>query len=438
MKDFKWNKKYLYWGVTAFLVIIACIAFFWIIQRWSGLKTSFSVFLDILSPIIGGFVMAYILTPFVKYFEKKMFLPLGRKMFRKKEKRARSFSRGMSIFLAIVLVIALASALFSLVIPQVYDSVENIVRNLSTSIAKAEKWADKWLQDYPELEATFTDIVGAAGGRLTQWAKTSLLPQMNDIVSIVSTGVINILKALLNLFVAAVVSVYVMFSREKFAAHSKKVLYSIFSPENVKSIISALKFTDKSFMGFFTGKLLDSLIIGIICYVGCLFIGIKDAVLIGVIIGITNIIPFFGPFIGAIPASLIVLMWSPMQCLIFVIFIIVLQQFDGNILGPKILGSTTGLSGFWVLFAIIVGGGLFGFLGMLVGVPTFAVIYAGIKTLVRRKLEKSGLPSETAVYENMSYFDPVSLKPVLVEQKKSGKDSGKTGDDNTTSENTDA
>lgn len=436
MKNFKWDKKYLYGGVTAFLVIIACIAFYWIIQRWSGLRTSFSVLLDILSPIIGGFVLAYILTPFVKYFEKKLFQPLGTKIFKKREKSARSFSRGMSIFLALVLVIALASALFSLVIPQVYNSVENIVRNLSSSITKAEKWAEKWLQDYPELETTFTDVVGTAGSRLTQWAKTSLLPQMNDIVSIVSTGVINILKALLNLFVAAVVSVYVMFSREKFGAHSKKVLYSIFSPETVKNIISALKFTDKSFMGFFAGKLVDSLIVGIICYFGCLVIGIKDAVLISVIVAITDIIPFFGPFIGAIPSALIVLMYSPLQCLIFVIFIIVLQQFDGNIIAPKILGITTGLSGFWVLFAIIVGGGLFGFIGMLVGVPTFAVIYAGVKTLVRRKLEKSGLPSETAAYENMSYFDPESLEPVTLTKEKSFKLSEKTDEGSSSSDKT--
>lgn len=428
MKNFKWNKKYLYWGVTAFLVIIACIAFFWIIQRWSGLRESFSVLLSILSPIIGGFVLAYILTPFVKFFERKMFVPLGAKIFRENEKKAHSFSRGMAIFVATILLIALVTALFSLVIPQVYQSVQSIVTNLSSSIDKTVKWAEKWFQDYPGLEATFTDIVGDAGTKLTQWAKDSLLPQMNDVVTIVSAGVINILKALTNLFIAAVVSVYVMFSREKFAAHSKKVLYSIFSVEHVKGILSALKFTDKSFMGFFIGKLVDSLIVGILCYFGCLAIGIKDAVLISVIIAITDLIPFFGPFIGAIPSALIVLMYSPLQCIIFLVFIIVLQQFDGNILAPKILGSTTGLSGFWVLFAIILGGGLFGFVGMLIGVPAFAVIYAGIKTLVNRKLEKNGLPSKTADYENMSYFDPESLAPVLPESKHSSKKTAMTKD----------
>ena len=147
------------------------------------------------------------------------------------------------------------------------------------------------------------------------------------------------------------------------------------------------------------------------------------------IIGITNIIPFFGPFIGAIPSALIVLMYSPIQCLIFVVFIFVLQQFDGNILGPKILGSTTGLNGFWVLFAIVVSGGLFGFIGMLIGVPAFVVIYAGIKTLIRRRLEKSGLPTETAAYENISYFDPESMVPVPPELKYPPKKATKTADE---------
>ncbi len=382
--------------------------------------------ITILSPIIWGFVLAYILTPFVKFFEKRMFIPLGTKLFRTKKSKVHSFGRVMSIFLSLLLLIALVAALFSLVIPQLYQSVQSIVMNLSSSIDKTVKWANKWLQDYPELEASFTDIVGVAGNKFGQWARDSLLPQMKDIVPIVSVGVFNILKALANLFIAVVVSVYAMYSREKFVAGSRKALYSIFSLEHVKEILSALRLTDRSFMGFFSGKLLDSLIVGIICYVGCTIIGIKDVLLISVIITITNIIPFFGPFIGAIPSALIVLMYSPVQCLIFIIFIIILQQFDGNILGPKILGSTIGLDGFWVLFAIIVGGGLFGFIGMLIGVPAFAVIYTGIKTLLRRKLEKSGLPTETAAYENMSYLDPNTLEPVLLEAKRPTEKTSKT------------
>ena len=273
--------------------------------------------LGILSPIIWGFILAYILTPTVKFFENRMFIPLGKKVFRSDKLKARSFGRGMAIFFAFILLIALAAALFSLILPQLYQSVQSIVTNLSSNIAKTLDWAEKWLQDYPDLETSITDVVGVAGNKLGQWARDRLLPQMNDVVSIVSVGVINILTALVNLFIAVVVSVYVMFNREKFVAQSKKVLYSLFSVKHVKDILSALRFTDRSFMGFFTGKLVDSLIVAIICYIGCIIIGIKDALLISVIIGITNIIPFFGPFIGAIPSALIVLMYSPIQCLIF-------------------------------------------------------------------------------------------------------------------------
>ena len=426
MRSFKWNRKYLYAGVTAFLVIIACIAFYWIIQRWSGVRMAFSSFLSILSPIIGGFILAYLLTPFVKFYEGKLFLPLGKKIFGRKVNRIHGFGRGMAIFLSMVVMIALISGVFSLIIPQIYNSVQSIVVNISPNIQKAEDWANKWLDAFPSLKQSFNDVVGNLGDKLTQWAKDTLLPQMNDIVTSVSLGVINVVKAIANIIIAVVVSVYVMFSREKFAASGKKILYSIFSVERVKRILSALKFTDRSFMGFFTGKLLEALVVGALCYIGCLIFAIPDAVLISVIVGITDIVPFFGPFIGAIPSALIVLIFSPFKCLVFIIMIIVLHQFDGNILGPRILSSATGLSGFWVLFALIVGGGLFGVMGMIIGVPAFAVIYMGIKTLVNNKLKKSGLPSETAMYENMSYIDPEKLTPVVIEPKSRPMKSGKT------------
>lgn len=419
MKNFKWDKKYLYWGATAFFVIIGCIAFFWVIQRWSGIKDIFSQLSRILRPIIWGIVLSYLLTPIVKFFERKLFSPLDKRLFNGVgEKRHKGFTRGMSIFLAVLLMLLLCTALVSMVLPQLYQSIEGIVLNLSSSIKKAEIWANKWLDDAPEINAIFTEIVGDIGTKLTQWAKDILLPQMNTIIASVSLGVFNALKAVANAFVSLVVSVYVMYNRENFVAQSKKILYSLFSTNFVKRVLTALRFTNKSFMGFFGGKLLDSLIIGVICFFACLLMGLKDAVLISVIIGITNIIPFFGPFIGAIPAGLIVLMDSPWKCLIFGIFIIVLQQFDGNILGPKILGSRTGISGFWVLFSILLGAGLFGPIGMIIGVPLFAVIYAGVKSLVEGSLKKRGLPSETAVYTNISYIDPETLSPVVRHGKK--------------------
>ena len=428
MKSFKGNNKYLHWGVTAFLVIIACITFYLIIMKWADIMTSISLFLGILSPFIGGFVLAYLLTPFVKVFEGKMFVPLGKKIFGNNEKRIRGFGRGMAIFLAILILIGVFAGIVSLIIPQVYNSVQTIVDNLSSSISSAEEWAQKWLADFPTLESTFNQVVGNVGNNFKGWALNSLLPQMDDVFASVSLGVINVMKAITNIFIAIVVSVYLMFSREKFAAGGKKLLYSIFSVERVKKFLSALKFTDKSFMGFFIGKLLEALVVGVICYIGCLIVGIPNAVLISVIIGLTDIIPFFGPFIGGIPAILIVLISSPGKCIFFIIFLLVLYQLDGNIMAPKILSNATGLSGFWVLFAIIVGGGLFGIVGMIIGVPIFAVIYAGLKTLVNNRLKKNGLPLKTVEYENISFFDLESQVPIPPEPKPVSKKMAKAKD----------
>lgn len=406
------DKKYLYWGITAFLVIIACIAFFWVIQRWSGFRDVVSNLNAILSPFVIGFVIAYLLTPLVKLLQSRLMDRLSAAIFKKSPQKAKAFSRGFSVFLALLLLLGFVAALFSIIIPQMYKSIESIVLNLSDSIARADKWAKKWLDDYPEIEALFVQFVGDIGTAFSTWAKNTLLPGMQDVVTVVSAGVINILKGLLNILVALVVSVYIMHSREKFVGQGKKVLYSLLSVKWVNKILRAMRFINKSFMSFFTGKLLDSLIIGVICYVGCLIIGIRDSLLISVIIGVTNIIPFFGPFIGAVPSALIVLMSSYVQCIIFVIFIIILQQFDGNILGPKILGNATGLSGFWVMFALLVGSGLLGPIGLIVGVPLFAVIYAWLKNGVRGKLKKRGLPTETAIYAGLDHIDPESGEPV--------------------------
>ncbi len=410
---FKWDKKYLYWGVTAFSVIICCIAFFWLIQRWAGFRGLVKDIKAVLSPFITGGAIAYLLTPIVKVFERKLIGKPAEKLFKNKPQKVKSFARGMSIFLALILMIAFIASLFSMIIPQLYASIESIVLNASGSIDKLINWAAKWLDDFPEFEYWFIKLVGDAETELTNWAKNTLLPQMQDIVTSVSIGVVSVAKAIVNLFVAVVVSIYCMHSKEKFIAQGKKLLYSLLPVRYSNKVMVAMRYTNKSFMSFISGRLLDALIIGIVCYFGCLFIGIKDSLLIAVLVGVTNVIPFFGPFIGAIPSAIIVLMYSPLKCLIFVIFIIVLQQIDGNIIGPRIVGNVTGLSSFWVLFAILMGSFIFGPVGMLIGVPLFAVIYAGISELVEEKLESRGLPKETDVYMDLNYIDPDSQKAVF-------------------------
>ena len=235
---------------------------------------------------------------------------------------------------------------------------------------------------------------------------------MGKIVTSLTTGIYAVLRGILDVLIGFVVACYVLSNMELFMAKSKMVLYSIFPLRSSKRILKAIRFTDTAFMSFISGKVIDSAIIGVICYICCAIMRMPYVVLVSVVVGVTNIIPVFGPFIGAVPTALIILLDSPMKCLIYVIFILVLQQIDGNIIGPKILGSSTGINGFWIMFAILLGGGLFGFIGMLLGVPVFVVIYAGLEKLVNNGLKKRGLQTETAEYMNLDYIDDATLRPV--------------------------
>ena len=229
---------------------------------------------------------------------------------------------------------------------------------------------------------------------LQNWATTDLLPTMQGMMGGVMTTVTSVVAVVKNIVLGIIICIYLLASRKKFTRHGKALVYAVFKPERADKVLKEFTFIDTTFVGFFGGKILDSAIVGLICYIFCMIMtvaaGFQNAVLISVIIGVTNVIPYFGPFIGAVPAALLILISSPRNCLIFLIFIVILQQFDGNVLGPKLLAGSVGLTGFWVLFAITLFQGLFGFVGILVGVPVFAVIYDLIKRAILLGLEKHG------------------------------------------------
>ena len=316
--------------------------------------------------------------------------------------------------------LAVIAALIYLIIPQLYSSIETIVVNSPTYIDNGTQWLTKLFEDYPEIEEYAVQTLGDVNEFLANWLKNTVLPGLGNLITNVGAGVYYVVMAIYNLVIGIIVSVYMLGSKETFKANAKRVMYTLFSVETVKKIFDGLDFTDKTFMGFINGKLVDSAIIGLICYIGCVLLRMPYALLISVIVGVTNVIPFFGPFIGAVPSALLVLLVDPFKCLIFVIFIIVLQQVDGNIIGPKVLGSSIGINGFWVMFSIILGAGLFGFWGMLLGVPVFVVIYTLINNLIDRKLKRSDLPYETEDYMDVDYIDPATLQPVKHEKEESG------------------
>lgn len=410
MKKFNSENKYLAWGLTAFCVIAGAVLFFMLLQHGGNVLDGINTLLGILSPIIWGLAIAYLLWPITQMFERSVFTPLLRKTFPKKDPAKPA--RGLSVFLSIIVALLCIVALMWLIIPQVYTSIESIVLNSQEYYETVVAWIERFFEDYPEIESALLEATGSVSGNLLEWAKSTLLPSLGSVVTSVSAGVYMVLRGILNVLIGFVVACYVLFNMEEFGAKSKKVLYSIFSIRTSEKILSALRFTDSAFMGFIRGKVIDSLIIGILCYIGCSLLRMPYVVLVSVIVGVTNVIPVFGPFIGAVPSALLILLVSPMKCLIFVIFIIVLQQIDGNIIGPKILGSSTGISGFWIMFAILLGGGLFGMLGMLLGVPVFVVVYEGIRRLVHIGLKKHGLQTETAQYVKIDAIDEDTKLPI--------------------------
>lgn len=412
---FKWDKKYLYGGVTAFLVIIASISFFLILSRIGSVVKGLEFILGILTPIFYGLIIAYLLQPVMSFFERHCVRILEKRLSKQKPRRIRKISRCTSIFITMMLALLMVVGLFSLVIPQLISSLTGIIQNLPSYLNNSNDWLIQVLSDNPDLAGFVNDFITRLTNYMESWLQNDLLPQVNNIVSEVTSGVLGILNLVKNILIGIIVSIYVLYSKDSFAAQSKKLVYSIMRPAHANSFIGTIRHTHKVFGGFITGKLLDSLIIGMLCFICMNIFKMPYPLLISVIIGVTNVIPFFGPFIGAIPSAIIILLVEPITCLYFIILILVIQQFDGNILGPKILGGSTGISCFWVIFAILVGGGLLGFTGMIIGVPFFAVIYAGIKAMCIHALKEKQLPVETSEYENLDYIDETTGEPVSSE-----------------------
>ncbi len=420
MRRFRWDKKYLYWGVTAFLVIAASIVFYMIVNHLAWLGNTLHHFGTIISPFIWGLVIAYLLYPLMRIYQRGVFLPLWRFLLKKNKKSdvlLPKLSRGFAVFLSILSLLIVLTGLVWMVAPQMYSSIETIIVNSGEYIDRADEWISRFFMNNPQMEATLSGMIGDVSNGLVTWATNNLLPQFKGLLTNVTSGVFSFAKGIYNILIGMIVSIYVLYSRETFSAHCKKILYAVFSLEAAKKILNAIHFTNDVFQSYISGKILDSVIIGLMCYIGCALLGLEYPVLVSFIVGITNIIPFFGPFIGAVPSALIILTASPMHALVFVIFIIILQQFDGNILGPKILGSSIGINGFWVLFSILVGAGLFSFGGMLLGVPVFVVLYTFFKNLTNRKLERSGLPVETSEFIPMDHIDPKTGEVVPIREK---------------------
>ena len=408
MKDGKNHNFYFKIGMNGLLIVCGGIFFYYILFHSDKLSALVGAFFSMMTPIIAGLVIAYILNPLMRFLERKAFYPLWNRLKRRKDhtySKEAKVIRLTSTFLTIIIFIALIYALVMLLFPRIISNIQSILGRVPVYLLNLDDYYANILAKYPKFEKLLMQY----SIDMSQWFYDKILPYFEEVISKSSTSllgsIISIFKSLLNFVLGIIISIYLLVDKEKFTGQAKKVLYAFLKRERANNFINNLRYSDKIFGGFISGKLIDSIIIGIICYIGMLIMKLPYPVLISVIVGITNIIPYFGPFIGAIPSAFFILMIDPKKCLVFVIFILILQQFDGNILGPKILGDSTGLNSFWVIFSITVFSGLFGIVGMFIGVPVFAVIYAAVKTLINKRLEIKHMPVDTAYYIDYD-FDP--------------------------------
>lgn len=396
-KNSHWNiRPYLALGLTIFLVLSLCIVVFFLIYRYNGFAASWKKLTYILQPIIIGIIVAYLINPIMVFFEKYLIRLIEPHM--KKKEKAKKLSRTIATFGALAVFVLIIVLLLVMLIPQLIESIQGLVVTLPGEVEALIAKINILLKGNSQAADMLEDTLIYTTDFLRNWAMNDLLPKGNQYLTSITTGIFGLFKVLLNIAVGLIVSIYLLFSKETFIGQMKKLTYALFKPKKANIIIETARKSNEIFGGFISGKIMDSAIIGVICYIVLLIMKMPYPVLVSVIIGVTNIIPFFGPFIGAVPTFIIIALANPIQGLYFLIMVLILQQVDGNIIGPAILGDSTGLSPFWVVFAIMVGGGLFGFMGMLLGVPVFAVIYYILQRIIYHLLRNRKLPEETEKY----------------------------------------
>ena len=407
----KWKpkNKYVKVGITAFLVVAASLLFYFILFRAASLKSGLSALFAVLNPIIYGFIIAYALNPQMQLIENIILWVVSKTRWHPGRK-ARGAIRVIATLLSTAIAILVVYGLFSILIPGLIESVQNIIRNFQGYVDNITKWVDQTIKD-PAFDSQTNQIITMIADKIEGWFGSSLTPKIDELMAGLTTQVLSIASFVKNVFLGLIISIYILIRKDSIKARFFRIIYALFSITNGNRIIRNLRFIDEKFGGFLIGKLIDSAIIGVIAYFALVIMRMPYPLLIAVVIGVTNIIPFFGPFIGAIPSALLIFAVDPIKAIIFLIFIIVLQQVDGNLIGPAILGNSVGISSFMVLVSIIFFGGVFGVKGMIIGVPVTAILVTIIQNFLIRRLMKKKVDSTIENYRNIEMIDPVTRKP---------------------------
>ena len=406
MKRFREN-KFFHLGAMLLGVVTISTFLLAVVLNLEAVGKIFKTISGVLSPLVIGLVLAYLMNPLMNFLDRRL-LPmlLKRNM---KEDKAKKLSRTAGLIFAILVSLLFVYEFCSLLLPQLYESIRGIVDNFSTYYARAESWIMNFLADNPTIQTYAASIMEDLYSMMMNFVTNGLLPNIETIITGLTSSVMSVVGAAFDLLIGLCAAIYMLASRDLFLAQSKKIVVALCKERTADNILRLGRRIHKVFSGFIIGKILDSLIIGVLCYLGMLILKLPHPALIATVIGVTNVIPFFGPFIGAIPSIFLILLVNPLQAVYFALFVLALQQLDGNVIGPRILGDTIGISGFWVLVSITVAGGLFGFAGMLLGVPVFAVLYMLVTEFVNARLKSKGKTTDTAVYQTIKTVDELEL-----------------------------
>ena len=383
-----WNNRYATIAMYSFLVICASILLYLGISNINEIKSSLNDFVSTLQPFIIGGTLAYLLNFILKFYEERV---LSHEMLKKMKK---SGKRAIGLVLTYITASIITYLFIQFVLPQLISSIVGLANNIPQYVDDLTKLAND-LIDNMNLQPEYIDLITNKFGELV----THIITIISNLLPVVGNFIVEATSSILNIIIGIIVSIYILIDKEKFMALGKKVVYAFSSEERANFILKLATQSNMTFSRFIGGKILDSFIIGILTFIILTIFKMPYVILISVIVGVTNIIPFFGPFIGGIPAAIIILFVSPTKALWFVIIIIIIQQIDGNIIGPKILGDSIGISAFWILFSLLVAAKFMGFVGMVIGVPLFAIFYSIIKEIVELKLNKKGLPINTEEYK---------------------------------------
>lgn len=407
----KFENKYIIWGITIFCALAADIILFFAIYRGSHIFGFITTIIELLKPFIYGLAIAYILNPVVRFFEVNVYNILIDKLAEKcrLSLNKKKISRFLSLLTSTIIFIVILVTCFHIIIPEILSSIEMLITNLNTYLSNSRELLIKLFGGSESIRTFINENYSTFTNFITSWLNTGVL---ENFVTTLGNSIVGTFKFLYNFIIGYIISFYILADKETFKAQIKKLLYTFFNNDHINIILENIRYTDSIFGNFFVGKLIDSLIVGVICLISMLILDMPYALIISVIVGVTNIIPYFGPFIGAIPSALLLLLVDPTECVVFLIFIFILQQIDGNIIGPKILGSKIGLSSFWVLFSLLVFGGLFGIVGMIIGVPIFTILYSFINNHIKRRLKSKKLPVDSKDYEKLLYINEKTGKPI--------------------------